>query len=140
MTPNFDSARGEYLGRWNRFLLATSWSHMTSRSLPRMVSPPQRSRSRSRSPNRHDGSDDDYEPYVPVHQRRQARLARLARTGSSGRHGAPTRQVNVDDDEDEETRRREQARKERTLLLEAQEVHTRKAAESEHGKSPVRQL
>ncbi|KAI0710416.1 P-loop containing nucleoside triphosphate hydrolase protein [Cerioporus squamosus] len=80
-----------------------------------------------------DDEDDSYEPYVPVAQRRQAKLAKLTSWGANTEKDKAKRlqeeQEERDDEEREEERRREKARKERTLLMEAQEVHTRKAAE-----------
>ncbi|KAA1478752.1 P-loop containing nucleoside triphosphate hydrolase protein [Dentipellis sp. KUC8613] len=83
-----------------------------------------------------DGQDDDYEPYVPVSQRRSAKLAKLASRGANAeKDKAKLLQQEKEDREDEEReeeRRREKARKERTLLMEAQEVHSKKAAEGAH--------
>lgn len=80
-----------------------------------------------------DDEDDSYEPYVPVAQRRQAKLAKLTSWGANAEKEKARRleeeQEERDDEEREEERRREKARKERTLLMEAQEVHDRKAAE-----------
>ncbi|KAI0713304.1 P-loop containing nucleoside triphosphate hydrolase protein [Earliella scabrosa] len=80
-----------------------------------------------------DDEDDSYEPYVPVAQRRQAKLAKLTSWGANAEKDKARRlqeeQEERDDEEREEERRREKARKERTLLMEAQEVHDRKAAE-----------
>jgi len=77
--------------------------------------------------------NDDYEPYIPVAQRRQAKLAKLSQRGAtSERDIAKQFQQENDEKEDEELERerlREKARKERTLLMEAQEVHSKKAAE-----------
>ena len=42
------------------------------------------------------------------------------------------RESSLEDEEREEERRREKARNERTLLMEAQEVHDKKAAEGSH--------
>lgn len=76
---------------------------------------------------------DAYEPYVPVAQRRQAKIAKLSSWGANGdRDKARRLQEEMEEKEDEEmeeVRRREKARKERTLLMEAQEVHSKKAAE-----------
>ncbi len=78
-----------------------------------------------------DDENDDYVPYVPVAQRRQQKLAALSSHLTSDRqrarsHDSPA----VEDDEDEiEVKRRDKERKERTLLMEAQEVHRSKAAE-----------
>ncbi|KAK7462920.1 DEAD-box ATP-dependent RNA helicase 35 [Stygiomarasmius scandens] len=77
-----------------------------------------------------DDEDDSYEPYVPVAQRRQAKLAKLASLGGSlDRDKAQLEQEEREDEANEEERLKERQRKERTLLLEAQEVHSRKAAE-----------
>lgn len=80
-----------------------------------------------------DDGDDTYEPYVPVAQRRQAKLAKLSALSSTSDREKAKHQLEEllekEDAEREEERRREGARKERTLLLEAQEVHSRKAAE-----------
>lgn len=80
-----------------------------------------------------DDEDDTYEPYVPVAQRRQAKLAKLTSWGANAEKEKARRlqeeQDERDDEEREEERLREKARKERTLLMEAQEVHDRKAAE-----------
>jgi len=77
--------------------------------------------------------DDNYEPYIPVAQRRKEKLAKLSSLGfSSTKSTAKKLQEELDEKEDaqrEEELRREKARKERTLLLEAQEVHLKKAAE-----------
>lgn len=76
--------------------------------------------------------DDSYEPYVPVAQRRQAKLAKLTSRASVDRDDASRKQQEQEereDEEKEEERQRERTRKERTLLMEAQEVHHRKAAE-----------
>ncbi|KAF7338572.1 DEAD-box ATP-dependent RNA helicase 35 [Mycena venus] len=80
-----------------------------------------------------DDEDDSYEPYVSVAQRRQQKLAKLSSLGaSSEKQRAKKQQEEQEEREDaekEEERRKERARKERTLLMEAQEVHSRKAAE-----------
>ncbi|KAG7086704.1 hypothetical protein E1B28_002640 [Marasmius oreades] len=80
-----------------------------------------------------DDEEDDYEPYVPVAQRRQMKLAKLSSLGAStdpARSSGPLKeQDEPEDQEQEEERRREKSRKERTLLMEAQEVHSKKAAE-----------
>ncbi|KDQ60557.1 hypothetical protein JAAARDRAFT_31516 [Jaapia argillacea MUCL 33604] len=77
--------------------------------------------------------DDNYEPYIPVAQRRQARLAKLTSWGAnSDKDNQKKLQQEADEREDEEReeeRRREKARKERTLLVEAQEVHSKRAQE-----------
>ena len=87
---------------------------------------------RSPSPPQYTLDDDDsYEPYIPVAQRRQAKLAKLTSWGASGDKPDAQKQQEQEreDEEREEERQREKARKERTLLMEAQEVHDRKAAE-----------
>ncbi len=80
-----------------------------------------------------DDEDDSYEPYVPVAQRRQAKLAKLTSWGANAEKDKAKQlqeeEDERDDEEREEERRREKARKERTLLMEAQEVHDRKAVE-----------
>ncbi|KAI0822665.1 DEAD-domain-containing protein [Trametes gibbosa] len=80
-----------------------------------------------------DDEDDSYEPYVPVAQRRQAKLAKLTSWGANAEKDKAKQlleeQEDKDDEEREEERRREKARKERTLLMEAQEVHDRRATE-----------
>ncbi|CAA7270159.1 unnamed protein product [Cyclocybe aegerita] len=94
-------------------------------------------RRRPRSPSpaiyKLDDEDGSYEPYVPIAQRRQEKLARLSSLGVNGEKlNVKKLQEELDEREDaqrEEEIRREKARKERTLLLEAQEVHSRKAAE-----------
>lgn len=82
-----------------------------------------------------DLDDDTYEPYIPVAQRRQAKLAKLSTLGiNASKTAAKQAQEALDEIEDaqrEEETRREKARKERTLLAEAQEVHSKKAAEGE---------
>ena len=78
-----------------------------------------------------DEDNDDYVPYVPVAQRRQQKLAALSSHLASDKqrarsHDSPA----VEEDEDDtEARRRDKERKERTLLMEAQEVHRKQAAE-----------
>lgn len=95
-------------------------------------------RRRERSPSpvyKLDDADDSYEPYIPVAQRRQAKLAKLANLGMKAEKPSAQRlQEELDEKEDaqrEEERTREKARKERTLLLEAQEVHLKKATEGQ---------
>lgn len=72
-------------------------------------------------------------PYVPVAQRRQAKLAKLTSWGANAAKDKARQQQEEEeekeDEEREEEKRREKARKERTLLVEAQEVHYKKAAE-----------
>ena len=103
-----------------------------------MSDPTQKRRRIQRSPSpptyKLDGDDDTYEPYVPVAQRRQAKLAKLSALSSTSdaREKAKNQLEELlekEDAEREEERRREGARKERTLLVEAQEVHSRRAAE-----------
>lgn len=81
-----------------------------------------------------DDEDDTYEPYIPVTQRREAALAKLSALSSTADAREKAKKqleelLEKEDAEREEEKRREKARKERTLLLEAQEVHSRKAAE-----------
>jgi ATP-dependent RNA helicase DDX41 len=88
---------------------------------------------RSPSPQYRIENDDDYEPYVPVAQRRQAKLAKLSAWGSSATRddAREARRVEEEreDEEQEEERRREKVRRGRALLVEAQEVHSKKASE-----------
>ncbi|EGN92023.1 hypothetical protein SERLA73DRAFT_173192 [Serpula lacrymans var. lacrymans S7.3] len=96
--------------------------------------PKRRRIQRSASPTyKLDDEDDSYEPYVPVAQRRLARLEKLAAFGANSEKENARKQLEEiserEDAEKEEERERERARKERTLLMEAQDVHSRKAAE-----------
>jgi ATP-dependent RNA helicase DDX41 len=88
---------------------------------------------RSPSPQYRLDDGDSYDLYVPIAQRRQARLARLSAWGSSaGRdkvEEAREVQEEREDEEQEEERRRERVRRGRALLVEAQEVHSKKASE-----------
>jgi ATP-dependent RNA helicase DDX41 len=75
-----------------------------------------------------------YEPYVSVSQRRQAKFAKLYSWGVNVDKDRAEKQVDGlerEDVEREEERHRERERKERTLLIEAQEVHFMKAAEGQ---------
>lgn len=88
---------------------------------------------RSPSPQYKIDDGHDYEPYVPVAQRRQAKLAKLSALGSStGRddlRAARAAEEEQEDEEQEQERRREKVRRGRALLVEAQEVHSKKASE-----------
>lgn len=95
-----------------------------------------RRRIRSPSPTYNlDNDDDSYEPYIPVAQRRQEKLAKLSTLGvNANKNRAKEHPEELDEQEDdlkEEEIRREMLRKERTLLMEAQDVHLKKAAEGE---------
>jgi ATP-dependent RNA helicase DDX41 len=84
-----------------------------------------------------DDEDGNYVPYVPVKQRRQERLQQLASRGGgegSGQEERPKKQdlEEKEDEELEEINRREKARKERTLLFEAQEVKAKRALEGQY--------
>jgi ATP-dependent RNA helicase DDX41 len=71
-----------------------------------------------------DDEDGSYEPYVPVAQRRRQKLAKFS--------AEKQQQDDLDDNEDaqkEEELKKEKARMERTLLMEAQDVHSKKAVE-----------
>jgi hypothetical protein len=102
-----------------------------------MNAPPAAKRRRTeRSPSPVYKLDDegDYQPYIPVEQRRQDRLAQLTnRRGPESKQERAKREREErderEDEQREEERKREKARKERTLLMEAQDVHSRKAAE-----------
>lgn len=78
-----------------------------------------------------DEENDDYVPYVPVAQRRQQKLAALSSHLASDRHRARSHESPAveEDEDDAEDRRRDKERKERTLLMEAQEVHRKQAVE-----------
>ncbi|KAH9967906.1 P-loop containing nucleoside triphosphate hydrolase protein [Russula dissimulans] len=88
---------------------------------------------RSPSPQYRIDEDDDYKPYIPVAQRRQAKLVKLSALGpSTGPDNARESQgaeEEREDEEQEEERRREKVRRARALLVEAQEVHSKKASE-----------
>lgn len=100
-----------------------------------MESAPKRRRvERSLSPTyKLDDEDDSFEQYIPVSQRRQQKLAKLTSWGTTNeKQRARKQQEEIDEREDaqkEEELRREKARMERTLLMEAQEVHSKKAVE-----------
>ncbi|KIM87685.1 hypothetical protein PILCRDRAFT_815266 [Piloderma croceum F 1598] len=101
-----------------------------------MESAPKRRRiQRSQSPTYYelDDQDDSYEPYIPVAQRREAKLAKLTSWGASSEKEKAKKQLDEleerRDEEEEEAKRKEKARKERTLLMEAQDVHSKKAEE-----------
>ncbi|KAH8983588.1 P-loop containing nucleoside triphosphate hydrolase protein [Lactarius hatsudake] len=77
--------------------------------------------------------DENYEPYIPVAQRREAKLAKLSALGSSSGRDKSQEAREAEDEreneEQEEERRREKVRRGRALLVEAQEVHSKKASE-----------
>jgi hypothetical protein len=86
-----------------------------------------------------DDEDDNYVPYVPVKQRKQQRLQQLASRGGAEGNSQEEKRKKEDeeekeDEELEELKRREKVRKERTLLLEAQEVKARKALEGQRSR------
>ncbi|KAH8833496.1 P-loop containing nucleoside triphosphate hydrolase protein [Flagelloscypha sp. PMI_526] len=83
-----------------------------------------------------DEEEEEYEPYIPVAQREQAKLARL--NAWTSKPEAPKKSSEQEarealeerqEREREEDAQREKQRKERILLLEAQEVKSKKAAE-----------
>ncbi|KAF7295193.1 DEAD-box ATP-dependent RNA helicase 35 [Mycena indigotica] len=85
-----------------------------------------------RSPTPTYNLDDDYEPYIPVAQRRKEKLAKLTSWTGPTTQTTVNKRQELEDNEDverEEERMREIERRERTLLVEAQEVLSRKAAE-----------
>jgi ATP-dependent RNA helicase DDX41 len=87
---------------------------------------------RSPSPSLKLDDEGTYEPYVPVAQRRQAKLAKLSALGTSSRDKSQEAREAEDErenEEQEEERRREKVRRGRALLVEAQEVHSKKASE-----------
>jgi ATP-dependent RNA helicase DDX41 len=83
-----------------------------------------------------DDQDDSYELYVPVAQRREAKLAKLTSWGANAEKDMAKKQLEEmeerKDEEEEQAKRKEKARKERTLLMEAQDVHSKKAEEGEY--------
>jgi len=91
-------------------------------------------RPRSPSPEyKLDYEDEQYTPYIPVAKRRQDKLAKLTSWGVKGTD-PKLEQKQREEREDalrEEEVLRERQRKGRTLLVEAQEVHQRKAEEGE---------
>lgn len=95
--------------------------------------PKRRRIQRSPSPEYKLDDADDYEPYIPVAQRKQAKLAKLNSWGPNADKEKARRlqqeKEEREDEEAEEERQKERARKERTLLMEAQEVHSKKALE-----------
>lgn len=95
--------------------------------------PKRRRIQRSPSPEYKLDDVEDYEPYIPVAQRKQAKLAKLNSWGPNADKEKARRlqqeKEEREDEEAEEERRKERARKERTLLMEAQEVHSKKALE-----------
>ena len=99
--------------------------------VPRMESPPKRRRiTRSPSPQYKldDEDPDSYEPYVPVAQRRQDKLAKLTLRNIDKERQRESEQAA--DAAREEQRRRERERRQKTLLVEAQAVHSQKEAEN----------
>ncbi|TFK25010.1 DEAD-box protein abstrakt [Coprinopsis marcescibilis] len=95
---------------------------------------PKRRRIRSPSPAKQDDDDDEnYVPYIPIAKRREEKLAKLQMWGvRSGKDRPKKPEEEAAEREDavkEEELLREKSRKERTLLLEAQQVHMKKAVE-----------
>jgi len=88
---------------------------------------------RTPSPDYKLDDDDNYQPYIPVAQRRLAKLAKLSALGSSSGRDKSQEAREAEDEreneEQEEERRREKVRRGRALLVEAQEVHSKKASE-----------
>ncbi|TFK72589.1 DEAD-domain-containing protein [Pluteus cervinus] len=77
-----------------------------------------------------DNDDDSYQPYVSVTQRQQEKRAKLLSLGGTSSKAKKQEEAQEnEDDQNEEDLRRERARKEKTLLVEAQEVHRKKAIE-----------
>lgn len=87
-----------------------------------------------------DDEDDSFEPYIPVAKRREQKLAKLTSWGTNtDKQRAKKQQEELDEREDaqkEEELKREKARMERTLLMEAQEVHSKRAVEGVSGLCP----
>jgi ATP-dependent RNA helicase DDX41 len=105
-----------------------------------MADPPaakRRRTARSLSPVYNLNEDEDYQPYIPVEKRRQERLSLLKNRRGPETKQERDRREREEREEDEanereEERQKEKVRRERALLLEAQEVHLRKAAEGKH--------
>lgn len=81
-----------------------------------------------------DYDDLEYEPYIPVAQRMEAKLAKLTSLSANSEKDQVRKQRDeleerTHEEEDDEAQQREKARKERTLLMEAQEVHSKRAEE-----------
>jgi ATP-dependent RNA helicase DDX41 len=74
-----------------------------------------------------DDEADDYVPYVPVAERRREKLAKLAARGSE--NDSVKQDEKAADEAREAERRRERERRQKILLVEAQAVHSQKAAE-----------
>ena len=118
---------------------AYGWLHLESMDPPLAK---RRRTERPQSPVYKLDDEDDYQPYVPIEKRRQERLAQLTnRRGPESKQERAKREREEreerEDEEREEERRREKARKERTLLMEAQDVHSRKAAEGAYERVKV---
>ena len=97
-----------------------------------MESRVRRSRIEQTNVDEYNMDDDDYEPYIPIAQRKQAKFNALvssSRPSQSSRRAQLEAAEENEEELEEEERQRENARIERTLLMEAQEVHERKAAE-----------
>jgi len=99
------------------------------------MEPSRRRYARSPSPQVYklDNEDDTYEPYIPVAQRRQEKIAKLSSLGFNATKKTARRlqekQQEREDVQQEEEIKKEKVRKERMLLLEAQEVHMKKTTE-----------
>lgn len=104
---------------------------LSSRTMSASGSVPKRRRvDRSPSPTyKLDDENDNYEPYVPVAKRREAKLAALRGIDERRRADGTSQEPEDVGSDDEEERKKEKERTERTLLVEAQEVHRKKAAE-----------
>jgi len=96
----------------------------------------ERRRRHTRSPSptyKLDDEGDTYEPYIPVAQRRQEKLAKLSSLGFNSTKKVAKRlqeeQEEREDVQQEEEVKKEKTRRERMLLLEAQDVQKRKAIE-----------
>lgn len=77
---------------------------------------------------------EDYKPYIPVAKRRKQLLHKLEAKKNRTTEEIQREQEEREREEEDEERAREKARRERTLLQQAQEVKERKAAEGESGK------
>jgi ATP-dependent RNA helicase DDX41 len=74
----------------------------------------------------------DYKPYVPVAKRRKQLLTKLEAKKNRTTEEIERDRLRREQEEEDEERAREKARRERTLLQQAQEVKERKALEGTH--------
>jgi len=92
---------------------------------------PKRRRVRTPSPKPASDDDDNYVEYVPVAKRREEKFAKLQSWGVKAGRDRPRKPQDEAEERENELKEeellREKARRERTLLLEAQDVQKKKA-------------